>query len=282
MARRMPAEVFASDTASGGRARRGSGGPAPRPRLRPGPALSRPSGARPPSALRARRAVSVGHLPLEALGLARGHHHLAHRREALGAEEHVLGPAEPDALGAEGARACLASSGVSALVRTLSARTSSPQRRSSSISSLISGSRSFGRPEEHLARAAIDRDHVPSLDGDALSRDGEASRHRRRSPALHTRTTTVFPIPRPTTAACDVLPAGGGEDAFGGLHPEDVVGIGLRAHQDDLPPFFASSAASAAVNTDRAHRRAGRGADPLGDRLRLALGSTIGCRHWSM
>jgi hypothetical protein len=50
-----------------------------------------------------------------------GQDHLAHRADAIAFEEHVLGAAEADALGAELARP-LGVFGVSALVRTLSVR----------------------------------------------------------------------------------------------------------------------------------------------------------------
>ena len=51
-----------------------------------------------------------------------GQDHLAHGDDAVGLEEHVLGAAQADALGAELARGA-ASSGVSALARTFSRRT---------------------------------------------------------------------------------------------------------------------------------------------------------------
>ena len=59
--------------------------------------------------------------------LAVGQDHLAHGDDALGLEEHMLGAAEPDALGAEARSAVRQSSGVSALVRTFMVRNSSAQ-----------------------------------------------------------------------------------------------------------------------------------------------------------
>ena len=52
-----------------------------------------------------------------------GEDHLAHARDPLLVEEHVLGAAEADALGAEARARRAASSGVSALARTFIVRT---------------------------------------------------------------------------------------------------------------------------------------------------------------
>jgi hypothetical protein len=54
------------------------------------------------------------------------HDHLAHGGYAVAVEEHVLGAAQADAFGAEGARGHAASVGVSALVRTFIRRTRRP------------------------------------------------------------------------------------------------------------------------------------------------------------
>ena len=64
--------------------------------------------------------------------------HLLHDRQPLLAEEHVLGPAEADPLGAELAR-LRGVLGVSAFARTLSRRSSSAQPSTVSKSSLICG-----------------------------------------------------------------------------------------------------------------------------------------------
>ena len=56
-----------------------------------------------------------------------GQDHLAHRDDPIALEEHVLGAAEPDALGAELSCAWRASLGVSALARTFMRLTASAQ-----------------------------------------------------------------------------------------------------------------------------------------------------------
>jgi hypothetical protein len=81
-----------------------------------------------------------------------GQDHLAHGDDAVALEEHVLGAAEADALGAELA-AVLASSGVSALARTFMRRTLSAQPISVANSPDSSGS-SIGTAQQHLAVAS--------------------------------------------------------------------------------------------------------------------------------
>ena len=105
---------------------------------------------------------------------------------------------------APNSRARAASSGVSAFARTFSRRSSSAQPRIVSKSSLICGGTSVDRADEHAAGAAVDRDHV------ALAQlvPADASRVPRREsiespsqPATH-----GLPMPRATTAACEVMP----------------------------------------------------------------------------
>ena len=78
-------------------------------------------------------------------GLVVGQDHLAHGDDPLLAEEHVLGAAQADPLGAELAGLGGSPSGVSALVRTLRVRTLSAHFISVKYSSGMIGSTSASR-----------------------------------------------------------------------------------------------------------------------------------------
>ena len=118
-----------------------------------------------------------------------GQDHLAHRPDAVLVEEHVLGAAEPDALGAELDARRRASAGVSALARTPSLRTSSAQPISVANSPDSSGS-SIGtvpastwpvEPSMVIDVAALER-HAAGLQASARrSRRGASPRRRRRA-----------------------------------------------------------------------------------------------------
>ena len=129
--------------------------------------------------------------------------HRAHRLDPVLAEEHVLGPAEPDPLRAEFA-ARRASAGVSALARTASVRNSSAQRqqrvdrrRSGSARSSAPGRGSPGRSRR---RSSAHRRVAPTV---PLTW---------KLPAVSSITiapqpvTAGLPMPRATTAACEVIP----------------------------------------------------------------------------
>ena len=89
-----------------------------------------------------------------------GQDHLLHDRQPLVAEEHVLGAAEADPLGAElaGAGGVLRRVGVRAHAR--GGARSSAQPSTVSKSSFSCGGDERHRADEHLAGAAVDRDQV--------------------------------------------------------------------------------------------------------------------------
>jgi hypothetical protein len=90
-----------------------------------------------------------------------GQDHLAHGGDAVALEEHVLGAAQADALGAELAGPLGASAGVSALVRTLSVR-----YLSAHFMTLAKSPESFGSMvatlPDHFAGRAVDESESPS------------------------------------------------------------------------------------------------------------------------
>ena len=105
-----------------------------------------------------------------------GEDHLAHGGDALLVEEHVLGAAEADALGAEGLRRSAASSGVSALARTFSVRVASAQRMSLANSTAFDATRSFvDQHLEDLRRARRRARHAITSPVDAVDRQPSPS-----------------------------------------------------------------------------------------------------------
>ena len=163
------------------------------------------------------------------------------------AEEHVLGAAQPDPLGAEAPGADRRPPGVSALVRTSSRRLASACSMSRATASTSSSSRAASSPSnqrttresctghlalEHLAGGPVDRDEVALLDhGPVRGRElavphvdveGVGAAH---AGAAHASR---------DDGGVRGLAAAGGEDACGRDHAVQVVGRGLAADQDDL------------------------------------------------
>ena len=128
-----------------------------------------------------------------------GEDHAAHDRQAVLAEEHVLGAAQADALGAEAARALAASGPLSALARTASwpLRISSAQPRIVCELGGRLGRRQRDLAEHDLAGGAVERDDVALVHDDVA--DGELA-----APSIlmaSAPTTAGVPQPRATTAA---------------------------------------------------------------------------------
>ena len=197
-----------------------------------------------------------------ALGVALGHDHRAHLRLAVGGHEHVLGPAQADALRAVAERR-RASAGVSALARTPSGAGSSPQPSTRSKRS----SRAVHQ------RDVVARDHAgAAVDGDPLARG------RRRSPTRISRAREVdvelagADHRGAAHAARDErgvrgLAALGGEDAARGVEAGDVVGLGERAHEDDVAALRGGRDRLLGGEHDLALGRAGRGGDAAREHL---------------
>ena len=156
-----------------------------------------------------------------------GEDHLAHGRQALVVEEHVLGAAQPDALGVEhprGARV-LGCVGVGAHP--------DPAQRVGPVEQLVEavverGFQHLGRAGQHLARGAVDGDLV------ALAQDPAARAHL--PGAQVDRDRARADDAGQADAAGDHRRVAGHAAAFGqdgdrGVHPADVLGNGFAAHQ---------------------------------------------------
>ena len=149
---------------------------------------------------------------------------------------------------APSSRARRASSGVSAFARTPRRRSSSAQPRTVRNSSVISGSTSGTSSVVTDARRAVDREQVALVqdevaDAHAAPREVDctlagAGHGRHAHPARHERRVRG-------------LAALAGQDALGRVEAGDVVGLGERAHEDDV----------AAVRR-RGHRLGGGEDDP--------------------
>ena len=158
-----------------------------------------------------------------------GKDHLAHQRQTVFLEEHMLGPAKPDTLGLK--RPCHLGFGIGVGIRahfdvTLVVRPG--QER-------VEGVVQFGLHQGHLTRQkdtrrAIQRDHLafledaairsrhgllPSVQGDLR---GPNDTRQAQSPRHHGR---MAGHPAPL-----------GQDALGGMHAPDVFGRGFASHQD--------------------------------------------------
>ena len=96
------------------------------------------------------------------------HDHLAHRADALGIEEHVLGAAQADALGAELARGLGVQRGFGVGAHAASGASSSAHSISVAKSPDMAGSIIATAPDEHLAGGAVE--------GDGLARPHRACR----------------------------------------------------------------------------------------------------------
>src|SRR5207247_5144117 len=94
-----------------------------------------------------------------AIGVVRGHDHVAHDRDAIGREEHVLRAHEPDALGAEraGAHRVLRRVGIGAHAE-LAVPIGPAEELLGEPADLGRGA--LDRVEDHLAGLTVDGDHV--------------------------------------------------------------------------------------------------------------------------
>ena len=208
---------------------------------------------------------------LERGGLLRrrlGQDHAAHDRQAVLAEEHVLGAAQADALGAEAAGV----GGIGAVVGV------GPHRQLA-LADLVGPAEDRLELGRRLGRA---QRTAPSTTWPV-----EPSREMT-SPSWTTTSPTVNCLPAilmasaPTTAGVP-QPAGhdggvrheaapGGEDALGDHHPVDVLGAGLAAHEDDLLAPVGRVGGVVGGEVHPPDRGTGRRGQALGDHLQVAAG----------
>ena len=203
-----------------------------------------------------------------ALGVV-GQDHLPHGDDPVGLEEHVLGAAQADALGAELDARCARPSGVSALVRTF-------RRRLASAHS-ISVAKS---PESCGSTVGT----APSITVPAAPSMVITSPSATRTPLAVKRLLGVGDDHLAGAADAGLAHAardhGGvaghaaarGQDALGGVHAVDVLGRGLDPHQDHGLAGGRHLLGMVGAEHDLAGRRARRGRQALGDDLALGLG----------
>ena len=139
--------------------------------------------------------------PPSLLGI--GEDHLAHRDDALALEEHVLGAAEADALGAEGAGDARVGRRLGVGAHLHAPRRVRPAHQGREIAGHL-GLHHRHRALHDLSRAAVDGENV------ALFQRHSAHGHRlaraNRCGSRSTPETQGLPMPRATTAACEVMP----------------------------------------------------------------------------
>ena len=186
-----------------------------------------------------------------------------HERQAV-AQEHVLGAAEADALGAEPARHVRRRAGRSALVRTFIRRKPSAQPRRVSNGPPGSGVTTGTAPTTTSPVVPLIEMTSPSCtigavrpsNRPALDVDVELARaaHRGRAHAAGDDRGVAH------------QPAARREDALGRDHAVQVVGRGLRPHQDDVLAVVVVLLGGVGGEVHLADRGAGRRVQALGDR----------------
>src|SRR5579875_1928717 len=202
-----------------------------------------------------------------------GEDHPPDDRQPVLLEKHVLGPAQPDALGAEGP-------GPGRVPRVVGVGPDAepadavgpPEQR---LEVLLPGEVRLDGPDgpaEDLPRGPVDGDRLALADD--LAVDGELARlgvHVDRlgahhaglaEPPGHHRGVARGPAPRR-------------EDPPGHQHAVDVVGVRLGAHQDDGDPVTAHLDRGVRVEDRDARGRARRGVEPAGQELPLPLGGAL-------
>ena len=198
-----------------------------------------------------------------------GEDHLAHGEDALGVEEHVLGAAQADALGAELARLTCIARGVGVGAHAQPALGVGPAHE-----------RGEGAGQLRLAHLGAADDHLP---GAAVDGDDVALVQRRASrPACVPALASMRSAPAPDThgpahaTRHDRGVAGGAaarrEDADGGVHAVDVLGARLGAHEDDLAAARALGLGVVGGEDDLARGRAGRSGQAGGQHVLLRVG----------
>ena len=200
--------------------------------------------------------------------LVGGQDHLPHQPEPVGVREHVLGPAEPDPLGAELA-------GLGRVRGVVGVRPHpqppDPVRPLQHGREVVVDLRRHERhrADDHLAGAAVDRDRVALLQLVAgQPRSLRAHVDVQRLAAGH--------AGRPHPARDDGRVRGEaavrGQDPGRLHHPVEVVGRRLPADEDDALARLAARLGGVGVEDDRPGRGARRGVQALRDDLHLGGG----------
>ena len=182
--------------------------------------------------------------------------------DALLVEEHVLGAAEADALGAEGARRARVERRVGVRAHLHRSRRVGPRHE---LAELAAERRAHGRDRAvvDVAAAAVEGDDVALLERDVLGRAArvvvDGDRHRLRlvvhGHGAHAGDARLAHAARDDRRVAR-HPAARGEDAARGLHPVDVLRRRLDAHQDDRLALAGAALGLVGVEDDVAARGA--------------------------
>ena len=197
-----------------------------------------------------------------------GHDHRPHLGLAVLGHEHVLGPAQADALGAQLARLLRVLGRVGVGAHAEPAELVGPLEHALEV--LVDlGVDERDVLERHAALRAVDGDPVAlgdlrPVDGDALLLEVDRERLR----ADHRRPAHAARHQRRVRS----LAALGGEDPLGGVEAGHVVGLGERAHEDHVAAVLLGRHRVGGREHHLALRRPRRGVDAGGQHLELGLG----------
>ena len=208
------------------------------------------------------------------------HDHASHGSDALArAEKHVLGSDEADAFGAvvAGGGGVLGSVRVGQHLER--ARLVHPGHE---LSEVTADSRrgELGGAADHLARGAVEAHPVALVQLHPAQTQPPVLlvHHELRAPG-HAR---LAPSTRDDRRVRRHA-AARGEDTLRGVHPADVLGRRLDAHQDALLALRVQILSRLRVEHDLSDSRAGRGRETHADDVRGVRASSLncGCRSWS-
>ena len=201
-------------------------------------------------------------------GLGIGENHFAHRADAAGIEEHVLGAAQADALGPELARHAAFGLGLGIGAHTHPAVLVGPFHQRAEIA------RQLGLDRGDLARhdlpvRTVDGDDIAFLELAVADREHAAlarDRHLRR--ARHAGAAHA------ARHHCGVAghPATRGEDAGGGMHAVNILGAGLDAYEDHLLAAIGPQFCGVGIEHDFAACRTGRRGQASGQHIARRIG----------
>ena len=204
-----------------------------------------------------------------------GQDHLAHRHDAVALEEHVLGAAEPDALGAELARLAGIGRRLGVGAHAERAELVGPDHQLGEVAGELGLHRRHDAQHD-LAGAAVEGHELARLHGRAAHVSVPARPSMRTSPAPATQ---GLPMPRATTAAWLVMPPVEVRMPSAACMPWMSSGLVSRRTRITFSPARACLSAASAVNTTLPEAAPGRRRQALGDHLALGLGIERGMQE---
>ena len=198
-----------------------------------------------------------------------GEDHLAHGEDALLLEEHVLGAAEPDAFGAEGARLARIGRRIGIGAHLQAAEAVGPLHQGVEVVRQLGLAHGHAALDD-LAGRAVDGDHVALVQKRGADRTS-VSRSRSMTTA-EAPTTQGRPMPRATTAAWLVMPPRVVRMPTAACMPCTSSGEVSTRARITVWPCALRCTASSASNTSSPEAAPGRGGQSLGQHRLLGLG----------